>query len=116
MRPEVCAAWGVPTRPASEVEPVESGVPTLLLAGEYDPLTPPRGAEAAAETLPMSRVVVVRGGGHTPTQHWGGDGCAMRIAAAFVADPGAVVGPAAGPLPCLPDGPPPVFQVPGEDG
>ncbi|MBO6576837.1 MAG: alpha/beta fold hydrolase [Rhodothermales bacterium] len=82
--PSVCDAWGVPERPQREVMAVASDVPTLLIAGEYDAATPPKWALQASETLSNSRVVVVRGAGHTPTQDWGGDGCAMRVAAKFV--------------------------------
>lgn len=82
--PSICDEWAVPVRPQREVAPVESSVPVLLIAGQYDPATPPKWARQAAATLSNSRVVEVRAAGHTPTQDWGGDGCAMRIAAHFV--------------------------------
>lgn len=87
--PAVCAAWGVPARPRSEIAATVSGVPTLIIAGEYDALTPPRWGRAALATLGNGRLVVIPGGVHTETTNWDGDGCAMSQAAAFFADPDA---------------------------
>ena len=39
-------------------------VPTLILVGEHDGLTPPRMAEGMARLIPNSRVVVISGAGH----------------------------------------------------
>jgi pimeloyl-ACP methyl ester carboxylesterase len=47
-----------------EDEPVVSDVPTLLLAGQFDPVTPPDWALLAAETLPNSFVYEYPGLGH----------------------------------------------------
>ncbi len=99
--PEVCAAWNVPVRPRREASPVASDVPTLLVAGEYDPFTPAAWAEEASLTLPRSRVAIVRGEGHTPMQQWSGDGCAMQVAAGFIADPMGMVRDGHALLDCL---------------
>ena len=85
--PAWCEAWNAPPRPAGATDAVSAAMPALILAGEFDPLTPPAFAELAAATLENSRVVIVRGEGHSPTQQWDGDGCAMQMAAAFIADP-----------------------------
>lgn len=85
--PEVCRAWGVPARDRREVLPVVSETPTLVLAGEFDPETPPKWAYSTAESLSRSVVVIVPGAGHGVSQEWGGDGCAMRLANQFVANP-----------------------------
>jgi pimeloyl-ACP methyl ester carboxylesterase len=60
----ICAAW--PARRAAPVEnePVRSSIPTLILAGQHDPITPPAFAEVAATTLPNSTVVVFPGVAH----------------------------------------------------
>lgn len=50
--------------PASHWEPVRSRVPTLLLSGDRDPVTPPELAEEVAEGLPNRLHVVVPNGGH----------------------------------------------------
>ncbi len=61
---EQCEIW--PHRPQPEAlrGPVQSDVPTLLLAGSADPVTPPAYAEQVAQDLPNSRVVVLEGMGH----------------------------------------------------
>lgn len=87
IAPELCRAWGVGALEESAVAPVASDVPTLIVAGEFDPLTPPVWAELAAETLPNSLVAVARGDSHSVTQNWGGDGCAMALAANFIEAP-----------------------------
>ncbi|UTW54807.1 alpha/beta fold hydrolase [Kordiimonas sp. SCSIO 12610] len=91
ITPELCQAWRVPSLDQSVVEPVISDVPTLIFAGDFDPLTPPIWGELAANTLSKSLVVTVRGGGHSTTQQWGGDGCAMALANDFIKEPESVL-------------------------
>ena len=71
IAPELCRAWGVGALEDSVVAPVSSDVPTLIVAGEFDPLTPPVWAELAEETLPNSLVAIARGDSHSATQQWG---------------------------------------------
>lgn len=59
-----CEMWPRGQLPTGFREPVQSNVPTLLMAGRRDPVTPPRTAEAVARTLPRSRVLVWQHGGH----------------------------------------------------
>jgi pimeloyl-ACP methyl ester carboxylesterase len=59
-----CAAWPVPPVGRDFLAPVVSGVPTLLVSGERDPVTPPSNAERAARTLENSLQVVVPDAGH----------------------------------------------------
>jgi pimeloyl-ACP methyl ester carboxylesterase len=61
---EACAAW--PVRPVGRefLDPVTSDVPTLLLAGERDPVTPPFNGERVARTLKNSFQVVMPDGSH----------------------------------------------------
>ena len=87
VSPEICEAWGVETLDDSVVAPVSSDVPVLIVAGEFDPLTPPAWGELASRTLRNSLVAVARGDSHSPTQQWGGDGCAMELAADFIEAP-----------------------------
>ncbi|MEL6257649.1 MAG: alpha/beta fold hydrolase, partial [Pseudomonadota bacterium] len=89
--PEICGIWEVPPLGADIVAPVVSDIPTLIFAGEFDPLTPPSWGQLAAETLSDALIVSVRGEGHLPTQQWAGDGCAMALAGAFVQDPETVL-------------------------
>lgn len=62
--PALCAAWHDPATEPMDRAPVASSVPTLLLSGEFDPITPPRWADLAAETLSRSHSHVVAMGGH----------------------------------------------------
>lgn len=87
IKPELCAAWNVLPVDPEFAAPVVSEVPTLILAGEFDPLTPPAWGELTAETLSNSRVVSVRGEAHLPTQQWDGDGCAMALVDVFIDAP-----------------------------
>lgn len=59
-----CTRWPTAPMPAGYLEPVRSDVPVLLMAGAIDPVTPPRTAEDAAETLSNSRIVSFPATGH----------------------------------------------------
>lgn len=61
---EVCASWPHANLPASWFAPVRSEVPTLLLSGGRDPVTPPEWAERVATHLPDHLHVVVPNGAH----------------------------------------------------
>jgi len=78
---EACARWPVAPVDRSFRDPLRSGVPTLLLSGEADPVTPPRWAELAARTLTDSRHLVVPGAAHGTLFR----GCVPRIVADFLA-------------------------------
>jgi pimeloyl-ACP methyl ester carboxylesterase len=82
---DICAAWDVPEAPQLENEPVSSGLPTLILAGEYDPITPPSWGERAAATLTNATFAEFPGMGHGPSA---GDDCPQSIMRAFLVDPG----------------------------
>lgn len=78
---EACEGWPVGDLPADAFEPVVSDVPTLLLSGALDPVTPPRWGEEAARHLSHARHLVVKGTGHNVIAR----GCAPRVVADFVA-------------------------------
>jgi pimeloyl-ACP methyl ester carboxylesterase len=59
-----CAQWPHGASPADFDAPLNGNVPVLLLAGERDPVTPPRYAVQIARTLPHARVLQVAGQGH----------------------------------------------------
>lgn len=84
----VCAGWGARPAPAIENQPVASAIPTLILAGDSDPITPPRWGRAAAETLSKSYTFEFPGVGHgvLGAGPWGS--CSEGMASAFLADPG----------------------------
>lgn len=77
---EMCSVWPQAERPDEWFEPVTSAVPTLLLSGELDPVTPPKWGELAAATLSSSRHLVAPYGAHTIVGHT----CANLLAAEFI--------------------------------
>ncbi|MBS0546835.1 MAG: alpha/beta fold hydrolase [Proteobacteria bacterium] len=82
--PTVCPAWNVPPAPPGERQPVSSNVPTLLLSGAFDWLTPPAWGKEAARTLSVSRHVVFRAQGHGVSSQ---DACAARLRDEFIDNP-----------------------------
>jgi pimeloyl-ACP methyl ester carboxylesterase len=80
VQQEGCAMWPRGTVDASFYEPVRSSIPTLILSGEIDPVTPPIWGEEVAKTLTNARHIVIPGTGHTA----GGTGCGRRLIKAFV--------------------------------
>jgi pimeloyl-ACP methyl ester carboxylesterase len=68
-----------PIRPDART-PVAARVPTLLISGWFDPVTPPEFAERVARSLPESRLAVSRS-----TAHGSGIGCAGPAAAHVLA-------------------------------
>ena len=81
---ELCIGWDLP--PSAPDSPVVSDLPALLLAGRFDPITPPRLARQAAAGLSNSTVVVRDGASHGI---WPDDPCAAVVVDAFLADPAA---------------------------
>ncbi|MBO1269814.1 alpha/beta fold hydrolase [Arthrobacter cavernae] len=60
----VCEIWDVGQADASVRSPVHSDIPTLLMVGSLDGVTPPRWAEMAARSLSKSQTLVFPGLGH----------------------------------------------------
>lgn len=87
--PEICDAWPVDPRPQSELVDPVGDFPTLILAGELDAVTPKVWGERITSTLNNARLITVPAGLHGVTTNWDGTGCAMAIAAEFIADPDA---------------------------
>jgi pimeloyl-ACP methyl ester carboxylesterase len=61
---KACEMWPKGTVDASYYEPVRSDVPTLVLSGDVDPVTPPGWGDAVATHLPNARHIVVPATGH----------------------------------------------------
>jgi len=81
-----CQRWGVTKAADGEKAPVVSDIPTMVLEGEYDPVTPPSQGDLAAQTLKNSVIFRFPAMGHgvfiynfTP--------CASQIFQAFVDHP-----------------------------
>ncbi len=96
--PAFCPMWRVSAAPASERQPVKSAIPTLLLSGGFDWLTPPAWGRDAARYLSSSRHVVFRAQGHGVVVQ---DPCAARLRDTFIEEPAPKRA-----LPCRADTPP----------
>ncbi len=81
-----CRRWLVPRLPALENQLVVSQIPTLLLSGYFDPVTPPHWGEEAAQYLAVSWRYVMPDGGHGAL-FAADDECAVSIALDFLSDP-----------------------------
>lgn len=80
----VCQDWtGIAPDPR-ENQPVTSDVPTLILAGEFDPITPPAWGRMTAGHLANSYYYEFPGNGHWVTRS---SRCALLIMLAFLDNP-----------------------------
>jgi len=78
-----CELWdSIPVDPSFK-EAVVSDIPTLLLSGEYDPVTPPQFAEKTMQTLSNAQHLVAKGQGHIVSTR----GCMPKIVTSFIKDP-----------------------------
>lgn len=75
-----CAIWPRGERPADFTAPASGATPTLILAGELDPVTPPRYGEQILATLDNARLIVARGQGHNVI----GRGCLPKLVGEFI--------------------------------
>ena len=82
----VCQFWGMKPVPAIQKEPVKSSIPTLILQGEYDPVTPPANGMLTAQTLSKAYVFQFPGVGHGVLDSKIGN-CPNDIMNAFLANP-----------------------------
>lgn len=79
---DLCARWPTgPVNPAGHT-PVHSGIPTLIVTGQYDPATPPAYGRLAAATLTRSYFTEFPGLGHIPE-----DPCVLSVEANFLHQP-----------------------------
>jgi pimeloyl-ACP methyl ester carboxylesterase len=75
-----CQQWPHAQSPAEFKHPVKSDIPTLLLSGEADPITPPTNAEQVAKNLSNKLSLVVPGIGHNIIYR----GCVPKILTSFI--------------------------------
>ena len=81
---DLCQAWDDAAPDPKENEPVSSDLPALVTVGQYDPITVPRWAHMAAETLSHSYFYQLPGLGHVTLA---GSQCAVSIMVDFLTDP-----------------------------
>lgn len=77
-----CAGWPRGQMPADFHQPLATDIPTLLLEGQYDPVTPPRYGREVLAHLGDARLLIARGQGHYVMDA----GCMPQLTAKFIAD------------------------------
>ena len=77
-----CRAWPRAQPNAAVHTPVVSGVPTLLLVGEFDPATPSRLAPGIVASLAHGRTIIVPNRGHDMSEEW--RTCLGKISTSFL--------------------------------
>ena len=82
----ICGVWQSGQADPVEDEAVVSEIPTLILSGQYDPITPPAWGQLAAETLSHSFFYEFPGIGHGVMRS---NQCGLEIGLAFLDDPAA---------------------------
>jgi pimeloyl-ACP methyl ester carboxylesterase len=89
---QMCSVWGSASPNSIENQAVVSEIPTLILSGEFDPITPPAWGQLAAETLSNSQYLEFPGFGHGILGN-GTDGgaCPNQVVNAFINNPNAAV-------------------------
>jgi pimeloyl-ACP methyl ester carboxylesterase len=103
----LCEAWNVPALDDSVKEPIVSDIPTLVMGGQYDPVTPFSYAEEVAANLSNSYVYEYPAVGHSVINS---NTCGASMAAAFITDPTTAPDDA-----CIADLQPVQFAVPVTD-
>ena len=103
-----CKEWTRGTVSSAHRQPTTSAIPTLLLSGEFDPVTPPAGADEVVRNLSKGRHVVIRNNGH-PIGN--AEQCIGRMIGQFL-DRGSVDGLDQR---CAADNPAPPFLLSGKD-
>ncbi len=79
---DVYQKWPDLNASQSELNAVVSDIPTLLVSGDYDPITPPRNGEEAATHLKNGQHVVFKNAGHVPINP-----CFFALSKAFLDNP-----------------------------
>ena len=79
-----CDDWPVPGATPEEIEPVVSSIPTLILHGEFDHMTPTAFGEELMGRLENGHMFVFPGGGHYASVD---DSCAQSMILEFLDDP-----------------------------
>jgi pimeloyl-ACP methyl ester carboxylesterase len=80
---EICKLWPRGPVDTDLHTPLQSDIPTLLLSGEADPVTPPADAERTAVGLTRHRHLILKGEGHGQLA----TGCVPKLMADFLDDP-----------------------------
>ncbi len=79
-----CQTWDAGVLPRSFNKLIDSAIPTLIFAGEFDPVAPPSNGERVARQLANATFVEFKGTGHGVLRS---NPCATALGVAFFADP-----------------------------
>lgn len=82
---DLCKVWNVPSAASSEWQPVVSTIPTLVMEGEDDPITPPTNGDRVASHLSKSYVALFPATGHGT--YLSGQLCPVAVAQSFLDQP-----------------------------
>jgi pimeloyl-ACP methyl ester carboxylesterase len=80
-----CGEWPRGSVPDWLDKPVQSDVPTLLISGALDPVTPPEMGEKVLAGLTRGRHIIVPFAGHSPAGLSGAD-CITELRQAFISE------------------------------
>lgn len=103
VSPSICEFWEAGEAPMVENQPVVSDIPTLILSGQFDPVTPPSWGGEVARTLSNSYVYEFPGLTHGVTFN---HDCPVAVMISFLNSP--VSAPQTN---CLQEMDPDVFQT-----
>src|SRR5208282_4555653 len=79
-----CRGWKVNKGPIAQRSATRSSIPTLILSGSFDAITPPDWGQIAAQALPNSTVLLIPAVGHFAAHE---SPRAQGEIASFLADP-----------------------------
>ena len=103
----ICDSWGAAPFDPDDSQPLISSLPTLILAGEYDPVTPPSFGKQIAANLENSDFIEIPGQGHAPAARGWDVSCPLTVTLTYINDP--IAGPDAS---CVTEMSAPQFVVP----
>ncbi|MDJ0755725.1 MAG: alpha/beta fold hydrolase [Ardenticatenaceae bacterium] len=101
---DACDLWQNGSADPIENQPVASDIPTLVLTGEYDPITPPSWGDDVADNLTNEILISFPGIGHGATSS---ADCPLNISLAFLNDPAGSIDES-----CVSTMEPPPFDAP----
>ncbi len=81
---DICQLWKVKRLPPVQKQAVTSEIPTLILSGEYDPITPPANGQLTRQALKNSYFFLFPGMGHG---EYSNSDCVNTIISAFEDNP-----------------------------
>ncbi|MEL0036709.1 MAG: alpha/beta hydrolase, partial [Gammaproteobacteria bacterium] len=85
LQAQACEDSGLAPRDRADYQPVKTSIPTLIINGDWDPITPPALAEHIAPGFENGRLIIVPYAGHGPTRSM--PECAGQVMNDFYDDP-----------------------------